>query len=59
MRLSKPVRIESPTISSRPPGTTLPALPARVWWLLLPLVVLVFAGHALWQLPAALALYRY
>ena len=39
--------------------TTLPALPARVWWLLLPLVVLVFAGHALWQLPAALALYRY
>ncbi|HWR81179.1 MAG TPA: bifunctional DedA family/phosphatase PAP2 family protein [Pseudomonas sp.] len=37
----------------------LPALPARVWWLLLPSCLLVLSGYALWHLPAAMALYRY
>jgi undecaprenyl-diphosphatase len=37
----------------------LPALPARVWWLLLPSCLLVLSSYALWQLPAAMALYRY
>ena len=37
----------------------LPALPARVWWLLLPVLLLMFAGAALWQLQAALVLYRH
>ncbi|MBF7730186.1 bifunctional DedA family/phosphatase PAP2 family protein [Pseudomonas sp. N040] len=36
----------------------LPALPARVWYGLLP-VALLLAVYSLWGLPAALALYRY
>lgn len=36
----------------------LPALPARVWWLLGPVIVLVLQVYALWELPVAQLLYR-
>jgi undecaprenyl-diphosphatase len=39
--------------------TPLPALPAKVWWLLGPAVLAVLASLATWQLSAALLLYRY
>ena len=39
--------------------TTLPALPTKVWWLLLPTVVALLGGIATWQLSAGLLLYRY
>ena len=38
---------------------SLSPLPARLWWLLLPSLLLLFAGYGLWHLPAALALYRH
>ena len=37
----------------------LPALPAKVWWLLLPLCLLVLGSYALWTLPSAMAMYRH
>ena len=37
----------------------LPALPARVWWLLLPALLALFGAFATWALPAAFELYRY
>jgi undecaprenyl-diphosphatase len=40
-------------------NSPLPALPAKVWWLLLPSCLLVLSAYAFWQLPAAMALYRY
>ena len=39
--------------------TPLPALPAKVWWLLGPAVLAILASLATWQLSAALLLYRY
>lgn len=39
--------------------TPLPALPARVWWLLLPAILALLGGIATWQLSAGLLLYRY
>jgi undecaprenyl-diphosphatase len=39
--------------------TPLPALPAKVWWLMLPAVIAVLGGMATWQLSAGLLLYRY
>ena len=39
--------------------TPLPALPAKVWWLMLPVVIAVLGGMATWQLSAGLLLYRY
>ncbi|WP_339081329.1 bifunctional DedA family/phosphatase PAP2 family protein [Pseudomonas sp. TMP9] len=39
--------------------TTLPALPTKVWWLLLPTVAALLGGIATWQLSAGLLLYRY
>lgn len=39
--------------------TPLPALPARVWWLLLPAVIALLSGIVTWQLSAGLLLYRY
>ncbi len=39
--------------------TPLPALPRKVWWLLLPAVVALLGGIATWQLSAGLLLYRY
>jgi len=37
---------------------SLTPLPARLWWLLLPLMLLVITSYELWHLPAALALYQ-
>lgn len=37
----------------------LPALPPRVWWLLLPALLALLGGFATWSLGEALALYRY
>ena len=37
---------------------SLPPLPARLWWLLLPLLLLLFTVYGLWHLPAAMALYQ-
>ena len=37
----------------------LPALGARLWWLLLPALLAVFGSYLAWELPAALSLYRY
>jgi membrane protein DedA with SNARE-associated domain len=39
--------------------TALPALPRKVWWLLLPAVITLLGGIATWQLSAGLQLYRY
>jgi undecaprenyl-diphosphatase len=39
--------------------TPLPALPARIWWLLLPAILALLGGIATWQLSAGLLLYRY
>jgi undecaprenyl-diphosphatase len=39
--------------------TPLPALPVKVWWLMLPVVIAVLGGMATWQLSAGLLLYRY
>ena len=36
----------------------LPALPARLWWLLLPSLLALFGAIATWSLPAAMQLYR-
>lgn len=35
------------------------ALPARVWWLVLPACLALLGGIAAWELPAAMELYRY
>lgn len=37
----------------------LPALPAKVWWLLLPALLALLGAFATWALPAAFELYRY
>ena len=37
----------------------LQALPARVWWLILPACLALLGGIAFWELPAAFELYRY
>ena len=37
----------------------LPALPARVWWLLLPAILALLGGITTLQLSAGLLLYRY
>ncbi|WP_298184187.1 bifunctional DedA family/phosphatase PAP2 family protein [uncultured Pseudomonas sp.] len=39
--------------------TALPALPGKVWWLLLPAVIALLGGITTWQLSAGLLLYRY
>jgi membrane protein DedA with SNARE-associated domain len=39
--------------------TPLPALSAKVWWLLLPAVIALLGGITAWQLSAGLLLYRY
>jgi undecaprenyl-diphosphatase len=37
----------------------LPPLPAKFWWLLVPLLLLLFAAYGVWHLPVALALYQH
>ena len=39
--------------------TALPALPGKVWWLLLPAVIALLGGITTWQLSSGLLLYRY
>ena len=41
------------------PRLVLPALPRRLWLGLLPLLLVVLAGLASWQLDAAVLRYRY
>ena len=37
----------------------LPALPARLWWIVLPACLAVLGGMATWQLSTALLRYAY
>lgn len=37
----------------------MPAMSARVWWLVLPACIALLGGIATWALPEALAMYRY
>jgi undecaprenyl-diphosphatase len=37
----------------------LPALPEKIWWLLLPAIIALLGGITTWQLSAGLLLYRY
>ena len=37
----------------------LPALPARLWWIILPACLAVLGGMATWQLSTALLRYAY
>lgn len=39
--------------------TTLPALPGRVWWLVLPCCLALLGGIATWAASDAMAIYRY